>query len=317
MSYQFIRYEQEGPVVTITFNRPEVLNAINPEMEAELHQALDQAEAEASARAVILTGAGRAFSAGYDMGRPMPDGRRGALDPTGLSIGEYLRWWHLNDTQNVQKLLHLWYLSKPVIAAVNGYAMGGGFWYATACDITIASERAVFAQPEVRHISNTTFLFAALCGWKVAHRYALTGDHIDAAEALRIGLVNEVVPHEELLPAARRLAERIARVPEPSVRLNKQVCSLSRMLRRCTLTVFSVMHRRAAMSWLLRPRPTRPRIWRSRAVSRSVPLAATGADSRWKAVSSSRARCGVMRAPPFARVWMARAKSTRQTLLSR
>ncbi len=223
MSYQFIRYEQEGPVVTITFNRPEVLNAINPEMEAELHQALDQAEAEASTRAVILTGAGRAFSAGYDMGRPLPDGRRGALDPTGLSIGEYLRWWHLNDTQNVQKLLHLWYLTKPVIAAVNGYAMGGGFWYATACDITIASERAVFAQPEVRHISNTTFLFAALCGWKVAHRYALTGDHIDAAEALRIGLVNEVVPHEELLPAARRLAERIARVPEPSVRLNKQV----------------------------------------------------------------------------------------------
>ncbi len=225
MSYQFIRYEQEGPVATITFNRPEVLNAINPEMEVELHQALDQAEAEASIRAVILTGAGRAFSAGYDMGRPMPDGRRGALDPTGLSIGEYLRWWHLNDTQNVQKLLHLWYLTKPVIAAVNGYAMGGGFWYATACDITIASERAVFAQPEVRHISNTTFLFAALCGWKVAHRYALTGDHIDAAEALRIGLVNDVVPHEELLPRARRLAERIARVPEPSVRLNKQVTS--------------------------------------------------------------------------------------------
>jgi len=106
---------------------------------------------------------------------------------------------------------------------VNGYAMGGGFWYSTACDITIASERAVFAQPEVRHISNSTFLFAALCGWKVANRYALTGDHIDAAEALRIGLVNEVVPHDELLPRTRRLAERIAMVPEPSVRLNKQV----------------------------------------------------------------------------------------------
>jgi enoyl-CoA hydratase/carnithine racemase len=81
----------------------------------------------------------------------------------------------------------------------------------------------VFAQPEVRHISNTTFLFAALCGWKVANRYALTGDHIDAAEALRIGLINEVVPHAELLPRARALAERIALVPEPSVRLNKQV----------------------------------------------------------------------------------------------
>ena len=223
MTYEHILYEQQGPVVTITLNRPEALNAISPELEAELHRALDEVDNEPSARAIILTGAGRAFSAGYDMARHTDDGRRGSLDPTGMSHADYLKWWHTNDTRNVQKLLHLWYLSKPVIAAVNGYAMGGGFWYSTACDITIASEHAVFAQPEVRHISNTTFLFAALCGWKVAHRYALTGDHIDAAEALRIGLVNEVVPHDQLMPAARRLAERIAMVPEPSVRLNKQV----------------------------------------------------------------------------------------------
>jgi enoyl-CoA hydratase/carnithine racemase len=223
VGYDCILYEQQGPVVTITLNRPEALNAISPQLEAELHQALDQADGDAATRAIILTGSGRAFSAGYDMARRTDDGRRGSLDPTGQTIGEYLKWWHGSDTRNVQKLLHLWYLTKPVIAAVNGYAMGGGFWYSTACDITIASERAVFAQPEVRHISNTTFLFAALCGWKVANRYALTGDHIDAAEALRIGLVNEVVPHDQLLPAARRLAERIAMVPEPSVRLNKQV----------------------------------------------------------------------------------------------
>ncbi len=223
MGYENVLYEQQGPVVTITLNRPEALNAISPQLEAELHQALDQADADASVRAVILTGAGRAFSAGYDMSRRGDDGSRGPMDPSGQSIGDYLKWWHRNDTTNVQKLLHIWYMTKPVIAAVNGYAMGGGFWYSTACDITIASDQAVFAQPEVRHISNTTFLFAALCGWKVANRYALTGDHIDAAEALRIGLVNEVVPHDELLPRTRRLAERIAMVPEPSVRLNKQV----------------------------------------------------------------------------------------------
>lgn len=223
MAYEAILYEVAGPVATITLNRPEALNAISPALEAELHLALDAADADDAVRAVILTGAGRAFSAGYDMAGRNEDGRMGPLDPTGISHAEYLRWWHGNDTRNVQKLLHLWYLTKPVIAAVNGYAMGGGFWYSTACDITIASERAVFAQPEVRHVSNSTFLFAALCGWKVANRYALTGDHIDAAEALRIGLVNEVVPHDELLPTARRLAERIARVPEPSVRLNKQV----------------------------------------------------------------------------------------------
>jgi enoyl-CoA hydratase/carnithine racemase len=223
MAYEFIIYDHDGPVVTITLNRPEALNAISPGLEAELHAALDEADRDPAVRAIVLTGAGRAFSAGYDMARPTDDGRRGSLDPSGLGIGQYIQWWHLNDTSNVQKLLHLWYLTTPVIAAVNGYAMGGGFWYATASDITIASERAVFAQPEVRHISNSTFLFAALCGWKVAHRYALTGDHIDAAEALRIGLVNEVVPHDELLARARRLGERIALVPEASVRLNKQV----------------------------------------------------------------------------------------------
>jgi enoyl-CoA hydratase len=117
----------------------------------------------------------------------------------------------------------MWKLGKPIIAAVNGWAMGGGFWYQPAADITIASEKAVFAQPEVRHISNTTYLFTALCGWKNANRWALTGDHFDAAEAYRIGMVNEVVPHDGLMARARELAARIALVPEPSVRRNKAI----------------------------------------------------------------------------------------------
>ena len=81
----------------------------------------------------------------------------------------------------------------------------------------------MFAQPEVREISNSTYLLTALCGWKVANRWTLTGDHMDAQEALRIGLVNEVVPHDELIPRARALAERIAMVPEASVRMNKAI----------------------------------------------------------------------------------------------
>jgi enoyl-CoA hydratase len=101
--------------------------------------------------------------------------------------------------------------------------MGGGFWYQLAADLTIASDKAVFAQPEVRHISNTTYLLTALCGWKAANRWALTGDHFDAQEALRIGMVNEVVPHDALMPRARALAKRIALVPEPSIRLNKAI----------------------------------------------------------------------------------------------
>jgi enoyl-CoA hydratase/carnithine racemase len=222
MDYQDILYATDGPVVTVTLNRPQALNAISPALEQELHAALDEADADPQLRTIILTGAGRAFSAGYDMA-PSPERPRSTLDPTGMAIGEYLKWWWDNDTKSVQKLMHLWQIGKPIIAAVNGWAMGGGFWYAMACDITIASEQAVFAQPEVRHISNTTFLFAALAGWKAAHRYALTGDHIDAQEALRLGIVNEVVPADKLIPTAHALAERIAKVPEPSVRLNKAI----------------------------------------------------------------------------------------------
>jgi enoyl-CoA hydratase len=222
VAYTHILYEAQGPVATITLNRPNAFNAILPQLEDELHHALNQADKDRAIRAIILTGSGSAFCAGYDMATSDPSDS-GPLDPRGKVIGDYIEyWWHL-DNGITEKLMHLWQLAKPVIAAVNGYAMGGGFWYQIACDITIASDRAVFAQPEVRHISNTTFLFAALCGWKAANRYALTGDHIDAQEALRIGLVNEVVPHDQLIPHTRRLAERIAMVPEASVRLNKAI----------------------------------------------------------------------------------------------
>lgn len=221
MNYETILYETTGPVATITLNRPQSLNAISPQMTAELHTALDAADADAAVRAIILTGAGRGFSAGYDIAR-RPDGRS-SLDPAGVEVADFLKRWWTTDSNSVRHLLHLWQLGKPVIAAVHGWVMGGGFWYSLACDITIAADNAVFAQPEVRHISNTTFLFAALAGWKAAHRYSLTGDHFDAAEALRLGIVNEVVPAAELMTKARALAERIAKVPEPSVRLNKAI----------------------------------------------------------------------------------------------
>jgi enoyl-CoA hydratase len=117
----------------------------------------------------------------------------------------------------------MWRVGTPIIAAVNGWAMGGGFWYQLAADITIASDKAVFAQPEVRHISNTSFLMTQLCGWKHANRWGLTGDHFDAAEALRIGMVNEVVPHDQLMEHTYALAKRLALVPEPALRLNKAI----------------------------------------------------------------------------------------------
>ncbi len=221
MAYQDLIYDVEDKIATITLNRPDRMNAITPQLQKELHQAFDEADADRKVRVIILTGAGKGFCSGYDQ-TVVKDGPR-KIDPAGKSHAEYLEDWQRNDAKQAVYWSHMWRLGKPIIAAVNGWAMGGGFWYQLACDITIASDQAVFAQPEVRHISNTTFLFTALCGWKAANRWALTGDHFDAHEALRIGMINEVVPHDKLMETARALARRIALVPEPSVRLNKAI----------------------------------------------------------------------------------------------
>jgi enoyl-CoA hydratase/carnithine racemase len=221
MSYQDLIYGIDGAVATITLNRPERMNALSSNLEEELHRAFDEANADEAVRVIILTGNGNGFCAGYDQS-PNKSGRRNS-DPAGRSIADFLKYSHSRGGKHVSSWEHMWRLGTPIIAAVNGWAMGAGFWYQLAADITIASDKAVFAQPEVRHISATSYLFTALCGWKAANRWGLTGDHFDAQEALRIGMVNEVVPHDQLMDHARTLAKRIALVPEPAVRLNKAI----------------------------------------------------------------------------------------------
>jgi enoyl-CoA hydratase/carnithine racemase len=221
MSYEDLIYGVEDGAATITLNRPARMNALSPNLEEELHRAFDEADNDRGVRVIILTGSGAAFCAGFDQGNNK-SGRRNS-DPAGKSIAEFIEYCQRRQGKRIVEWEHMWRLSKPIIAAVNGWAMGAGFWYQLAADITIASDKAVFAQPEVRHISSTSFLLTALCGWKAANRWALTGDHFDAREALRIGMVNEVVPHEQLMDSARALARRIALVPEPSVRLNKAI----------------------------------------------------------------------------------------------
>lgn len=217
-----ILYAVEDGIATVTINRPERMNALTPSVQGQMHKYFDEADADRKVRVIILTGAGAAFCAGYDQGQTSKSGTRHS-DPKGKSLAEFIEHWQRNDGGRVVQWQHMWRLGKPIIAAVNGWAMGGGFWYQMAADITIASDKAVFAQPEIRHISNSTFLLTWLCGWKNANRWALTGDHFDAQEALRIGMINEVVPHDQLMERARELARRIALVPEPSVRLNKAI----------------------------------------------------------------------------------------------
>ena len=175
-TYKNVLYEKQRKGVLITLNRPEALNAISRELEDEIHLALDEAEADPEIRAIVLTGAGRAFSAGYDMG----GGRGPTVWPYGLSEGtsvaETLDRARIQDKPD--KFLHMWELTKPVIAAVNGWCMGGGSWYALFSHMTYASENAVFAQPEIRMVSNTSFIWVLNAGYKNALRYSLTGDHI-------------------------------------------------------------------------------------------------------------------------------------------
>lgn len=216
-SEPLVEQSLDGNVLLLQLNRPDAMNALSPDLVEELRKALRDADQNDDVRAIVLTGKGAAFSAGFDMAR------KRERPPTSEAL---ILDWYQRDTQGVSDLLQIMELSKPVIAAVNGWCMGGGFWYAIACDITLAAERAVFAQPEVRHVSNTTFLFAALAGWKNAHRYGLTGDHFDAQEALRIGIVNEVVPDDELMDRAMSLARRLALVPRASIRYNKAVTNM-------------------------------------------------------------------------------------------
>lgn len=218
-AFTSVLWSAEGPVLVLTLNRPGQMNAITEELERELHEALQRAAGDDSVRVIVLTGAGNAFSAGYDLGDDEIAGGSSRRR-------DVLRHWWDSDTATPGRHLAIMRLPKPVIAAVNGWCLGGGLWYALCADITIASDRAVFGQPEVREIQNSTFLFAALAGWKHAHRYALTGDHFDAAEAERIGIVNEVVPHDDLMSTAMALARRIAKLPPDSVRLNKMITTL-------------------------------------------------------------------------------------------
>jgi enoyl-CoA hydratase/carnithine racemase len=224
--YKEILYEKQRGGVLITLNRPEAMNAISRTLIKELHMALDDVEADPEIRAVVVTGAGRAFSAGMDQGKTA-SGRRRDLHwpygiPTGLSAAEVIDSWR-SESRN---FMRLWEFPKPIIGAINGWAMGAGSWFALFTHITLASENAVFAQPEVRHGSNTSFMWTLLGGFKNALRYGLTGDHIDAQEALRIGLVVKVVPPEQLLDECFAIVERIARIPPETVKINLQIATL-------------------------------------------------------------------------------------------
>ncbi len=200
MNYKTILYEVKDGIAKITLNRPDVLNAINPQMTAELNAALKNAEDDSNVKIVVITGAGRAFCAGADIKEflsfPTPADMQ-------YQAERREREFRLNETY-----------TKPVIAMVHGYCLGGGFEIAQQCDIIIASEDARFGQPEINVVGlpgmGGTQRLPRLIGARKALELIMTGDIIDAKEADKLGIVNKLVPREKLEETVNELAQKLS-----------------------------------------------------------------------------------------------------------
>lgn len=212
MPYKYIIAERTDRIGIVKINRPDVYNAVNVEAILELEQAMKDLNDDKSVYVIIITGEGKAFVSGSDISRLK------TMDA--IAAREY--------SQTGQRVLsYIENMEKPVIAAVNGFALGSGCELAMACDIRIASEKAKFGQPEVKlglipgHAG--TQRLARLVGVGKAKELIFTGDTIDAQEALRIGLVNQVVSPEALIEEVKKLANKIMEVSPTAVRIAKTV----------------------------------------------------------------------------------------------
>jgi enoyl-CoA hydratase/carnithine racemase len=226
-NYNSILYQKQRKGVLITLNRPNALNAMNEELMNELDQALAEAETDPEIRAVVITGADGAFSVGEDISGDDPETAWPYGIPAGTSLNATYNKLRDADRKDILgRQLYRWQYPKPIIGAVSGWCLGAGSWLALTCHITIAAADAVFGQPQVRHGANTDFVWVALAGFKNALRYSLTGDHVDAKEALRIGLVNQVVAKDQLLETCFQFVERVAHVPPETVKINLHISTL-------------------------------------------------------------------------------------------
>ncbi len=225
--YKTILYQKQRNAVLITLNRPNALNAMNQDMMSELDGAFAAAEGDAEIRAVVITGAGGAFSAGEDISGNDPDTEWPYGIPANTSLNATYNKFRDADRKDILgRQLYRWQYPKPIIGAVSGWCFGAASWLALTCHITIAADDAVFGQPEVRHGANTDFIWVALAGFKNALRYSLTGDHVDAQEALRIGLVNQVVPKDQLIETCFQFVDRVAHISPETVKINLQISTM-------------------------------------------------------------------------------------------
>ena len=218
MDYQDLLYEKEGAIATITLNRPEALNAISLPMLAGLSKALRDADADQAIRVIVMTGAGRGFCAGLDLKVMFGAGTSGA--PLGIRF----------DLPNSPPMV-LRTTDKPVICSLNGPAAGYGFDLALGCDMRIASDKArmgaIFARRGILPESGGAWMLPRLLGWAKATELVFRGRMLDAPEALELGLVNAVVPHDRLAEETRAWAEEIAGNAPLAVQAAKRLMRLA------------------------------------------------------------------------------------------
>jgi E-phenylitaconyl-CoA hydratase len=214
-----VSFDLDDHVATITYNRPEALNAVNGELRRDLNDAFTRFRDDEAAWVAIVTGAGKAFCVGADL--------RDGAGSTGDFAGTFWEKPTINSFESG------WEIFKPVIAAVNGYCLGYGLTLVTWCDFVVASERAEFGFPEVT-IGVPTIVGAIrlprLIGWQRAMELLLTGERIDAARAHDIGLAGWVVPHDALMDEARALAARLVKAAPLAARATKEVAVRSQHL---------------------------------------------------------------------------------------
>jgi 2-(1,2-epoxy-1,2-dihydrophenyl)acetyl-CoA isomerase len=208
--------ERDGNVLILTMNRPDTLNAFNRDLLVGLRAAFEEAGTDSDVRCVVLTGSGRGFSSGADLA----DLRAEYDRPDGVSLGPYVRELYSPLVLAIRRI------EKPVIAAVNGVAAGAGASMALACDLRIASDRASFVEAFVRvgliPDSGGTVILPLLVGIAKAAELAFTGTRVGAEEALRLGLVNRVVPADDLVPETLTWARELAALPTRAIGLTKR-----------------------------------------------------------------------------------------------
>ena len=224
MAYKALILERESHIATITLNRPEAGNSFDFRLMAEIDNALKEVAEDKNVRAVIITGAGKYFSTGIDLSMfTSPEKMVGEKEDAPTAPAQNDQTYGRGTI--VGGLMRIRSMSKPVIAAINGPAFGAALSLALGCDIRIASDRARFCMVFVKRgiVPDTagSFTLPRVVGLPKACELILTGDAIDAAEADRIGLVNRVVPHEELMKTAKELAQRIAKNPPLAVAMAK------------------------------------------------------------------------------------------------